>query len=106
MPSLKDLTLTVGDVYDLAIPDPVDFDGDDWTIDSFKISPSPSFISGEYPNYQIAPTTNSDAGTFKVTIQVSDANYEPLSATYTFNIKVKPLVVTKPSSPSVPTNVA
>lgn len=80
--------MKVGDTYALAIPDPVDPDGDGITIKSVTFSPTPAFIAGTYPTYSLQPSVTSDIGTYKCTISVTDTNPSPLSATYSFNIKV------------------
>eukprot|EP00347_Sterkiella_histriomuscorum_P019592 403341040 len=93
MPTLKDISMTVGDEYSLTIPDPVDMDGDGFEIASIKFSPTPAFISGTYPSYSLSPSAGTDVGDFKCTIIVTDDNSNPMSATYTFTIKVKAAAV-------------
>ena len=58
-PTLKDVTMVVNQSYALALPEPYDPDGDGWTLESFLIVPTMDFISGDFPEYLLEPTSNS-----------------------------------------------
>ncbi|CDW81605.1 UNKNOWN [Stylonychia lemnae] len=86
IPSLQDISLKVEDTTDLVFADPIDTDGDGFTVSTPKFGQA-SFVSGSYPNFILQPKF-SDLGEYKVQVTVTDDNINSLSATYSFIIKV------------------
>ena len=87
-----------------SFPSLTDDDGDDASMVSLNLGTASTFITANYPNLNINPTTSSNIGNYSVTVTVTDDNSSPKSAKYTLKINVLP-DSTSSSSSSLGSNV-
>ena len=84
--TLKDQTIQAGSSKSYSLPSITDVDGDGYSV-SANVG-SASFVKFSSPTFTIAPGVAVAAGTFFISVTLTDNNPSPMSVTTSFNVIV------------------